>query len=348
VKAPWQRAMLAGVALVLVGAATTAQSLRFPGRIGASTPQVAQSSTPLPPPLNLKPCGEDARHTKIPLDATVSGHTLTFYEIGSCFVRTSNGVRWTIADVAPRVPMSGNGSADTASGRVTLSSGCDDTLGSAGETLPIGVGSAISFEAQVRTGSATCDISVSSGGVLPAAAHKSRKRATGLSLPTMIAIALAIVLATAAVFIARKRGWSVLAISRPKPADDESDDDLEETDDVYNDVDEALEAGLARALAVLDETIDPRTAVVTSWVQLEVALRDAKVVRRPSATSREFASEVLASLRLDVAATERLQRLYLDARYSQREITAEMRDEARDLVAALIVELRDRAGLVAT
>jgi hypothetical protein len=340
--------VLAGVALVLVGAATTAQSLRFPGRVGASTPEVTFSPTTTTLPKNLPPCGEDARGTKIPLAASVSGHTLTFYEVGNCSVRTSNGVRWTIADEAPPGLTSRNSGVDTDSGRVTLSSGCDDTLGSVGETFPIGVGSAISFEAQVRTGSAICDISVSSGGALPAATHKSRKRATGLSLPTMIAIALAIVLAAAAVFIARRRGWSVLTISRSKSADDDSDDDLEETEDVYNAVDEALEEGLARALAVLDETIDPRTAVVTSWVQLEVALRDAKVVRRPAATSREFASEVLASLQLDAVATERLQRLYLDARYSQREITAQMRDEARDLVAALIVELRDRAGLVTT
>jgi hypothetical protein len=346
VKAPWQRVMLAGVALILVGAATTAQSLRFPGRIGASTPEVAGPPSTLPPlPRSLPPCGKDARGAKIPLDATVNGHTLTFYEIGSCFVRTSNGVRWTIADTAPRVPTSVNESAGTDGGRVTLSSGCDDTLGSAGETLPIAVGSAISFEAQVRTGSAICDISVGSGA-LPAAVHKSRKRASGLSHLAMIAIASAIVLGAAAVFIARRRGWSVLSVSRSRSGDDDSDDELEETPDVYGDVDEALEEGLARALAVLDETVDPRTAVVTSWVQLEVALRDAKLVRRPAATSREFASEVLTSLQLDAVAIERLQRLYLDARYSQREITAEMREEARDLVAALIVELRDRAGLV--
>jgi hypothetical protein len=343
VRASWQRVMLAGVALVLVGAATTAQSLRFPGRIGASTPAIAFSPTTTTLPKNLPPCGEDARHSKIPLDASVRGHTLTFYEAGSCSVRTANDVRWTIADAAPGVPTSGN--ADTANGLVTLSSGCDDTLGSAGETLPIGVGSAISFDAQVRSGSAICDISVSPGGALPAARHKSRKRATGLSFPTIIAIASAIVLAVAAVFIARRRGWSVLTVARSRSGDDDSDDELEETD-VYGDVDEALEEGLARALAVLDETVDPRTAVVTSWVQLEVALRDAKLVRRPAATSREFASEVLTSLQLDAVAIERLQRLYLDARYSQREITAEMREEARDLVAALIVELRDRAGLV--
>jgi hypothetical protein len=340
--------MLAGVALVLVGAATTAQSLRFPGRIGGSTPEIvsAPPSTLPPVPKNLPPCGEDARGTKIPLAATVSGHTLTFYGVGSCSVRTSNGVRWTIAVAAPPGQTSRNPSADTDSGRVTLLSGCDDTLGPAGETLPIGVGSAISFEAQVRARSAICDIFVDPGRALPAATHKNRKRATGLNLPTMITIALAILLAALAVFIARKRGWSVLMIGRSKSAHDDSDDDLEETEDVYNAVDEALEEGLARALAALDETSDPRTAVVTSWVQLEVALRDAMVIRRPASTSREFASEVLASLRLDELAIERLQRLYLDARYSQREITAQMRDEARDLVVALIVELRDRAGLV--
>lgn len=76
----------------------------------------------------------------------------------------------------------------------------------------------------------------------------------------------------------------------------------------------------------------PRNAIVACWLRLEEAVAGAGLPRRPSETSAEFTTRVLAGLSVDAGAIHELARLYRVARFSTHDLGETDRDRA---VAAL-------------
>lgn len=103
-------------------------------------------------------------------------------------------------------------------------------------------------------------------------------------------------------------------------------------------VDDAVLDAIARAAGRQQRQIlegDPSNAVVACWVDLEQAVAQAGVERRPSETSAELTIRVLDALEVDRRALRTLGALYREARYSAHPLTEQQRVSAQEALAAL-------------
>lgn len=118
-------------------------------------------------------------------------------------------------------------------------------------------------------------------------------------------------------------------------------------DDEFGEADIALVTVAARQardlLMGVDSGGEPGDTVVRAWLVLERATADAGLGRRPHQTPTEFTTEVLAGLRVDAAALDRLRVVYQRARFSSRPVTAADVDTARAALDRLVDDLSQRA-----
>lgn len=85
---------------------------------------------------------------------------------------------------------------------------------------------------------------------------------------------------------------------------------------------------------------DPGDAVVAAWLALENAAADCGLARAPHQTPTEFTTTVLAGLRVDAAALDRLRGLYQRARFStHRVVTDDDVAAARQALDRLVADL---------
>jgi hypothetical protein len=108
------------------------------------------------------------------------------------------------------------------------------------------------------------------------------------------------------------------------------------------------ELELARQLAdALDETLDdlraeadPRKAIVAAYARLEHVLAANGVPRLASETADEYLPRVLHDLEIDPVAVGRLTELYEEAKFSQHDIGAAMKEDAIGALEQVRDELR--------
>jgi hypothetical protein len=90
-----------------------------------------------------------------------------------------------------------------------------------------------------------------------------------------------------------------------------------------------LRGEVAAGLEDLDETGDPRRAVIACWLRLERAVAEAGTPRRRAETPADLVTRVLAEHRVRPAGLQRLSALYREARYSRHELDEGVRGSAR-------------------
>jgi hypothetical protein len=103
---------------------------------------------------------------------------------------------------------------------------------------------------------------------------------------------------------------------------------------------EELVLALGRTIADLRAEPDPRTAVIAAYAQMERALADVGLQRRPEEAPREYLGRVLPDVGAQTASVERLTELFERAKFSPHTIDAGMKDEAIDALEALRDDLR--------
>ncbi|WP_125775963.1 DUF4129 domain-containing protein [Antribacter gilvus] len=118
-----------------------------------------------------------------------------------------------------------------------------------------------------------------------------------------------------------------------RPDENPDIDDLEPgatTDGTSEGVDlPALADAATHALDRLDDHAEPRDAVVAAWVALEHAAADQGAVRDPAQTPTEFTSTVLERTPATPGAVTTLRNLYQVARFTDRPVTTDQREQAR-------------------
>jgi uncharacterized protein DUF4129 len=90
-----------------------------------------------------------------------------------------------------------------------------------------------------------------------------------------------------------------------------------------------LSSAVAAAMTDLDESADPRHAVLGCWLRLEDAVARSGAARAPAETSAELARRVLTGYAVQPADLDRLHGLYQRARYSAGGVPPGARDQAR-------------------
>ena len=106
---------------------------------------------------------------------------------------------------------------------------------------------------------------------------------------------------------------------------------LAEVDDAV--LDAVTEAAGRQQQRILEGA--PSNAVVACWVDLEQAVAQVGVERRPSETSAELTIRVLDALDVDRRALRTLGALYREARYSKHPLTEDDRASAQQALATL-------------
>jgi hypothetical protein len=101
-----------------------------------------------------------------------------------------------------------------------------------------------------------------------------------------------------------------------------------------------LVLALEESLDDLRADLDPRTAVIAAYVQMERALARSGLPRSPFEAPREYLRRVLPGVGAGAVSVERLTALYERARFSAHEIDGGMKIEAIDALEALRNELR--------
>jgi hypothetical protein len=101
-----------------------------------------------------------------------------------------------------------------------------------------------------------------------------------------------------------------------------------------------LAFALERTIADLRAEPDPRTAVIAAYAQMERALADVGLQRRPEEAPREYLGRVLPDVGAQTVSVGRLTRLFERAKFSPHAIDAAMKDEAIDALEALRDDLR--------
>lgn len=144
------------------------------------------------------------------------------------------------------------------------------------------------------------------------------------AVPILAAVALAVLLVIVLAAVLRQ----VRLAARIRAADGEP-----VVESATQTADEAvrrqLRAGVAAALAHLDESADPRQAVLGCWLRLEDVVARSGAARAPAETSAELARRVLTAYAVEPSRLDRLHRLYEAARYSIGQVPEQARDEAR-------------------
>jgi hypothetical protein len=114
-----------------------------------------------------------------------------------------------------------------------------------------------------------------------------------------------------------------------------------------------IEPGTAAALPTVAETVNdaeaelqevllrgsPRNAIVRCWVRLEQAVAAAGIAPRPSETSLEFTTRVLAAMTVDDGSLRRLGALYREARFSRHELGEPQRRAAIESLTELLEQV---------
>jgi hypothetical protein len=101
-----------------------------------------------------------------------------------------------------------------------------------------------------------------------------------------------------------------------------------------------LALALERTIADLRAEPDPRKAVIAAYAQMERALADEELPRRPAEAPREYLGRVLPAVGASTASVERLTELFERAKFSPHAIDAAMKEEAIDALESLRDELR--------
>ena len=101
-----------------------------------------------------------------------------------------------------------------------------------------------------------------------------------------------------------------------------------------------LAVALERTIADLRAEPDPRTAVIAAYAQMERALADVGLQRRPDEAPREYLGRVLPDVGAQTASVERLTGLFERAKFSPHTIDAAMKDAAIDALESLRNDLR--------
>jgi Domain of unknown function (DUF4129) len=101
-----------------------------------------------------------------------------------------------------------------------------------------------------------------------------------------------------------------------------------------------LVLAIERTIADLRAEPDPRTAVIAAYAQMERALADVGLQRRPEEAPREYLGRVLPAVGAQNRSVERLTSLFERAKFSPHAIDAAMKDEAIDALEALRDDLR--------
>jgi uncharacterized membrane protein YidH (DUF202 family) len=101
-----------------------------------------------------------------------------------------------------------------------------------------------------------------------------------------------------------------------------------------------LALALERTIADLRAEPDPRKAVIAAYAQMERALAEAELPRRPAEAPREYLGRVLPEVGASTASVERLTELFERAKFSPHAIDAAMKEEAIDALESLRDELR--------
>lgn len=151
----------------------------------------------------------------------------------------------------------------------------------------------------------------------------------GFSFPRwLLWVLLAIVALGLLALIAR--GMS----SRDGSEDDDDEDEAE--DDVQDLVDYSAEIdALDRMLWEIDQEPDPRTAIRRVYAALETGLDNAEMARRQSETPGIYLRRILGRFDVLDAPLRELTELFEQARFSQHEITPQMRDRAVQALVAV-------------
>ncbi len=116
---------------------------------------------------------------------------------------------------------------------------------------------------------------------------------------------------------------------------------MEATDDLL--VPEVLLRGAREGEELLARGT-PANAVVAAWVTLESAVRAVGVRDDATRTSAELVTVVLRSYSVDRAPLDTLAALYREARFSTHPIGEELREQAREALQQVQLELRRTAG----
>ena len=101
-----------------------------------------------------------------------------------------------------------------------------------------------------------------------------------------------------------------------------------------------LAVALERTITDLRAEPDPRIAVISAYAQMEHALADAGLERRPDEAPREYLGRVLPDVGAQTTSVQRLTALFERAKFSPHTIDAAMKDEAIDALEALRDDLR--------
>jgi hypothetical protein len=101
-----------------------------------------------------------------------------------------------------------------------------------------------------------------------------------------------------------------------------------------------LALAIERTIADLRAEPDPRSAVIAAYAQMERALADVGLQRRPEEAPREYLGRVLPDVGAQTASVTQLTSLFERAKFSPHTIDAAMKDEAIDALEALRDDLR--------
>jgi hypothetical protein len=101
-----------------------------------------------------------------------------------------------------------------------------------------------------------------------------------------------------------------------------------------------LALALERTIADLRAEPDPRKAVIAAYAQMERALAEAELPRRPAEAPREYLGRVLPAVGASTRSVERLTELFERAKFSPHAVDETMKEEAIDALESLRDELR--------
>ena len=301
----------------------------------ASAGHNAQSTTPAAAPS--LPCGSTmsiAGRVQRPV-ALRAGRTITFLTKGVCSVTTGPSQHWTIVDASRTEDVSKTGKLlDTAA----VSPACLGLAGNNMKTLALS-GFQASFQTPSGIRNVACMLGLM-GPYLPPNPSKNRSQTQHNSTSLVWEIVLSVLAVASLLLIAIQRrrhrarnvgedGEEISTGLLPEPELDEF----------------KFQSGFTEALETLDQTSDPRAAILECWVRFEDAARRAGGATKASDTPGETARRALNAMMLNDSLVDQLCSTYLLARYSPRPITPEMREEMRELIKQVLEEIDARTEL---
>jgi hypothetical protein len=273
-----------------------------------------------------------------------AGSTITFLIKGACTVTSGPGAYWTLVDTSSTEDVSKTGKLlDTAA----VSPACLGLAGNSMRSLDL-AGFRASFRTPNGIGKVVCTVGLD-GPFTPLTQSKNRSSTVHNSTSLVWQIVLSVLAVASLLLILIQRRRRVLIQRRRQSAGSVEETGGEE-DSVQASPGIELDApefglGIAGALDTLDQTSDPRAAILECWTRFEEAVARAGSPRRASDTPAQTSRRALDEMMLSDTVVDRLCSNYLRARYSPRPITIEMREEMRALVKQVLDEIEARAEL---